>query len=191
MKKIETEDQPTTNQVCTGGGRSGHEPIREAIIHFLSVRADTGADSWYPRLKEARSAFRELSRGDLEIMSSVYRGDDQRHQVLHLACGQFFWISMEELKTLAPESVCPHCYGTDDLSMFGTIENLQQSVIRGSQHGAYFYSLNPLGTAEQEYQFNCLRHHHSYLATFAEYQRTKPRSNGCPLCGKTARRSPD
>lgn len=186
MKKIETEEQPTTDPVCAEGDRSDHEPIRWAILNFLSARADAGADPWYPRLKEAQSAFRELSRGDLELMSSVYRGDDQRHQVLHLACGQFFWISMEELKTLSPKSACPHCHGTDDLSRFGTIENLQHSVIRGSLHGAYFYSLNPLGTAEQEYQFHCLRHRHSYLATFAEYQRTKPRSNGCPLCAKSA-----
>lgn len=186
MKKIQTEEQPTTDQIGDGGNRSAPEPIRWAILHFQSVRAKADSDSWYPRLKDARTAFRQLSRGDLELMSSVYRGDDQRHQVLHLACGQFFWVSMEELKTLSPESACPHCHATDDLSRFGTIENLQYSIIRGSQQGAYFYSLNPLGTAEQEYQFHCLRHRHSYLATYAEYQRTKPRSNGCPLCAKSA-----
>jgi hypothetical protein len=145
-------------------------------------------DPWFPNLKTARAAFRKLSNGELELLANVYRGDGHRHEVFHHACEQHSLISLRELQTLPPGKFCPHCHGTEDLLRFGTMENLQVSVCRESGHAAYFFACNPLGPADQEYTFWCVRHCRSYQATFSEFQHTKSKSNGCPLCEQEEKR---
>ena len=158
-------------------------PATDHQIDLSCEGASLGpTDPWFPKLKTARTAFRKLSNGELELLTTVYRGEDQRHEVFHHACGQHSWISLKELQTLPPGKFCPHCHGTEDLARFGCIENIQVSVFRQSGDATYFFACNPLGTADQVYIFWCLHHRCSYEATFAEFQRNKSKSNGCALC---------
>lgn len=154
---------------------------RQTVLGSEGISLGT-TNPWFPKLKTARAAFRKLSDGELELLATVYRGDNQRHEVFHHACGQHSLISLRELQSLPPGKFCPHCHGTKDLARFGCIENIQVSVFHQSGGAAYFFACNTLEAADQDYHFWCARHRRSYHATFAEFQRTKSKSHGCPLC---------
>jgi hypothetical protein len=144
---------------------------------------------WFPTWKDHWKALWTFSQGALFLLTKPYRGDERRHQILHHRCGRSFDLSMSELKAIGPEKACPYCNDAADLSMFGSIEAVQQYVIRISYAGAYFYSSNPLGTAGQTYQWYCLRHHRPYATTFTAFLEGRGETNGCPDCGTIAKSS--
>lgn len=162
---------PTNNTLQGGESSDSHSP-----------------DPNYPWAKKARATFEKHSNGEVELLSSVYEGDDRRHKVLHRSCGHHFLLSLAELRTLPKGKGCPHCHGTNDLTQFGTMEDLQISVYHQSEKSAYFYASNHPGSPDETYRFWCVRHGRSYEATFSEFQRTKGHSNGCPLCREVDRR---
>jgi hypothetical protein len=184
MSEPHAEEQVINQQAAPEISAPSAEPFGSlqgsASMEFYSP------DPSYPWAKTARAAFDSLTDGEVELLSNVYKGDDQRHQVFHRSCGHHSWISLRELETLPRGQWCPHCHATGDLLRFGTMENLQVSVYRESGHAAYIFASNPLGSADEQYIYWCVRHRRSYEASFAEFQRTKGEANGCPLCAKAA-----
>ena len=147
----------------------------------------TGSRTWphlgYPVRKQAAAAFRKISRNTLELISNIYRGDDRRHRVLHLACGHFFHLSLSELKSLGYKNACPFCSSTtDDLRRFTGIEEVQAFVFSSSLNGAHFMAGNHLGSTEANYRFYCLRDHLAYETSFGTFMKDRGTTNACPVC---------
>jgi hypothetical protein len=183
MGKIQSKDH--TLIVMEKGDAEGSTFRSRELLEGEQFERGPSTDFWYRELKQARANFRECSRGQVDLLSNVYRGDQHRHQVFHIGCGHHSWTSLPELQALPPEKSCPHCHGTDHLARFGSTENLQVAVYRMSEGSAYFYASNPLEDVAQEYRFWCVRHHQSYSATFLEFQMSQGHSNGCPHCKKS------
>jgi hypothetical protein len=133
--------------------------------------------------KKAAAAFRRLSRNTLELISNIYNGDDRRHQVLHLACGHVFHLSLSELKKLGNRNACPFCSSTtDDLRRFTGIEEVQGFVLSASMNGAHFMAGNHMGKTEETYRFFCLRDQLPYEASFGAFMGDRDTTNACPVC---------
>lgn len=186
MSKVKPQEQTNnTQQKSEDIAGSAAEFLRQALNDSMETTVNA-PDPWFSNLKKAQAAFKEYSNGELELLDNVYRGDVHRHQVFHHACGHHSWISLRELQALPFGTGCPHCHGTEDLTRFGSMENLQVSVYRQSGNTVYFFGCNPMGAADKDCIFWCIRHRQSYEATFAEFQRTRLHTNGCPLCAKDA-----
>ena len=162
------------------GGNAPHHLIQ--LIVQKSLGADPLPRHWFKERRQAESRLQELSNGNLALLASVYSRDDERHQLVHEGCGRPFAASLDEVKKIGPDKICPYCHHADDLTRFGAIEQVQHYVIDASQSAVYFYAANTLGSPDEQYHFLCMLHRRPFQATFTDFQMNRGETNGCPLC---------
>ena len=166
-------------------GRKGiapHHVVQYIIQESLCGPTRTFPENWYQERRQAEKRLFEISGGRLALLSRIYSGDGERHQVVHELCGHPFRASMNEVREIGPDRICPHCNITDDLRRFLGMEQIQHYVIEASRSAVYFYAANPLGSPDDQYRFLCMLHRRAFHASFAEFQQMRGETDACPLC---------
>jgi len=153
--------------------------LRNELDEKMSAQTEPSYQAW----KAADRRITKLSKGALILMGSVYRGDDQRHELVHQGCANSFWVSVNEILAEGLD-ICPYCNLATDLGTFCPIEVLQDFVLTESLENAFFYRTNDLGLPIDVFDFYCLVCKRPYRTTYRNWWENRGRSNGCPDCSK-------
>jgi hypothetical protein len=174
------ENESDITKKSNHGGNAPHHLVQ--LIVQKSLGAITLPHNWYKDRQQAEARLQALSNGNLVLLSNIYSRDDERHQLVHEGCGLPFAASLDEVKKIGPDKICPYCHLADDLTRFGAVEQVQYYVIEASQSAVYFYASNTLGSPDDQYSFLCMLHRRLFQATFTDFQMSRGKTNGCPLC---------
>ena len=140
------------------------------------------ATSWFQQRRVAEKTLARESGNTLLLVDNGWRGEDRPHWILHKNCGNYLYLSLDDVRRWGYQSFCPYCQGAQNLAICGDATWFSAFVHVSSCGNANFLEPQTLNSRFDAYSFYCSIHRVIYSTTADAFIKTAGVTNACPHC---------